>query len=506
MHTIKYHRILHTMKRLRCGALILVVMLLPGTAHAQIVEDLPEEAPFSPRIFIQAIQVSGKEFVALKNNSEEELSLGNYRIQYFNDYDVAAASSSKLIDLSEIILPAEATLLLLTEPTFVCEGMVVGSASLGFADKKGLVQVVRETQLVPGGPVSVEVEDAIGWSDEAEPPEEVEKTPESKDQFFWRKITEELDSDLETAPLPFSEWSWQIAKTDEENVCDITLVDNSPINEDEQTEAALPPLTLAPKVEPPATILPKTTQVVAAKTTAKKPVYPARSIGLTAPQITELLPNPGPPLTDADDEFIELYNSNDKIFELSGFKLEVGSTSKRTYTFPQGTLLKPKSFTAFYSTDISVSLANTKSQVRLLDPFGNMISEAEVYEKAKDNLAWALASGKWYWTTTVTPGAANVISEPAATVKAASTSKAKAVSATSSGGSTTNGSGAGSIAPDPLPEENNNDSLHPIVLAGVGMLALGYALYEYRQDIAHRINQFRQYRADRRSHRTSAQG
>jgi len=43
---------------------------------------------------------------------------------------------------------------------------------------------------------------------------------------------------------------------------------------------------------------------------AATPVFPAADVGLVTPQLTELLPNPTAPKTDAQDEFIELYNSN----------------------------------------------------------------------------------------------------------------------------------------------------------------------------------------------------
>jgi hypothetical protein len=54
---------------------------------------------------------------------------------------------------------------------------------------------------------------------------------------------------------------------------------------------------------------------------------PDSDAGLAAPQISEVLPNPTPPATDAEGEFIELYNSNNNIFDLSGFSLQAGNTT-----------------------------------------------------------------------------------------------------------------------------------------------------------------------------------
>ncbi len=131
---------------------------------------------------------------------------------------------------------------------------------------------------------------------------------------------------------------------------------------------------------------------------------PKADVGLKAPAITELLPNPDGTGTDKTDEFIELYNPNAKPFDLSGFSLQTGITRKHTYVFPKGSSLPPKSFKAFYSKTTALSLSNTTGQTRLLAPSGNSVSDAAEYEKAKDGIAWALAKGKWYWTTKPTPG------------------------------------------------------------------------------------------------------
>jgi hypothetical protein len=212
---------------------------------------------------------------------------------------------------------------------------------------------------------------------------------------------------------------------------------------------------------------------------------------LAAPQVSEVLPNSAPPQTDADNEFIELYNSNSKPFDLSGFILQVGTTTIHKYTFPDGTTIEPKAFSAFYSSDTGLSLSNSEGRVAFLDPGGNTLGKTDEYVNAKDGYAWVRADGLWQWTTKPTPGAANVIIAP---------SSAGSSSKSASGGSVKGANTSAGASPTaPSAAEANTTQVHPLVLAGIGSAALLYALYEYRYDLANQLYKFRRYRAARRA-------
>jgi hypothetical protein len=243
--------------------------------------------------------------------------------------------------------------------------------------------------------------------------------------------------------------------------------------------------------DPPALIESLNTDVMNA---GDSPVIPASDVGLAPPQITELLPNPNGTGTDATDEFIELYNPNTQPFDLSGFVLQTGSTTKHSYTFPGGTKLPGKAFVAFYSTDTGLSLSNTSGAADLLDPLGALLSQTDDYGSAKDGAAWALAKGSWYWTTHPTPSASNIISEPVASSSKSKSSSSKKSTAKVKGAATTKSASA-------LPASNfNSDTqqvtpIHPWTLAVVAGLALAYGLYEYRLDVANFFHQLRRHRA-----------
>jgi hypothetical protein len=238
------------------------------------------------------------------------------------------------------------------------------------------------------------------------------------------------------------------------------------------------------------------------------PRIPAGNSGLKTPQISELLPNPASPQTDAEDEFIELYNPNDVPFELSGYVLEAGLTTKRKYVFPQGTTMQPHSFVAFFSGDTRISLSNTAGQVRLTDPQGAVLAESTAYGTAKDGQAWLFAGGSWQWTTKPTPNALNVVSAPAAVKKSTTTKAKKPASSTKSAATTSkqNKSETAETAAATTSTTNSRGPIHGGVLALVGGFAVLYAAYEYRRDVANKFHQFRSNRAARRALRQSAKG
>jgi hypothetical protein len=232
--------------------------------------------------------------------------------------------------------------------------------------------------------------------------------------------------------------------------------------------------------------------------------------GLLPPAITELLPNPASPQTDAADEFIELYNPNQVAFSLGGYRLQVGTSSTRTYTFPVGVQLAAGTYTAFFSANTSLSLNNSGSRVKLLGPTGTVMSASDPYGTAKDNQAWVIVGGKWQWTLTPTPNAPNTLTAVASAAAKAATAKkaiAKAKTTAATKTKTTKAkpvsTGTAALVADTATARS---PVHPAVLAVIGAAAVLYGAYEYRQDVANYFRRLRKHRAAGRENRQAAEG
>ena len=237
------------------------------------------------------------------------------------------------------------------------------------------------------------------------------------------------------------------------------------------------------------------------------------------PTITELLPNPAAPQTDDADEFIEVYNPNDRAFDLSGYTLEAGGATMRRYTLPAGTVLAPHAYQVFSSDVTGISLPNSGGSARLLDIVGTVIMQTGIYSTAPDGQAWMIQDGAWRWTVSPTPGVGNIfIASPVASKKAtAATAKqtVKKTTAVKAAATTKAKAKAKATAPKAKKTAAKKTSLSPVaasvrnpvhtgVLAAIGIFALLYGAYEYRHDLANKINQLRSNRAARRAARTSA--
>lgn len=442
----------------------------------------------APSLAISQLKItsSNGQFITLYNATNTALDMSKYQLEYFNSYDLGKATSSKLIALSGIV-PPHGYFMVNDDSLLLCYRLTVDSVSLGLSSTAGLVEVLAFNQSNPGGSVTPVLQDYVGWSKTAA--SGAQTLPASTSAFLQRLPVDGSNNPLVGAP---GAGSWQSVQPDSNNACNLVGAGSGNAG---AVQTGLNQL--LPSTEPPATILEADSGGGSVAPAAA--IMPASDIGLMAPTVTEILPNPSGTGNDSTDEFIELYNPNSTNFDLSGFSLQSGTTSLHTYTFPAGTSLSAQSFTAFYSTTTGLSLSNGGGQVKLLDPFGNSISATDSYSAASDGQTWALAKGKWYWTTTATPGKANVIKQPPAKKKssaktAASKNKAaKAAKGKVKAAKTTSASAASDAA--------TTSPIHLWTLALVGGLALLYGAYEYRADLANRIYRFKQYLGDRNANR-----
>ncbi|HOZ36243.1 MAG TPA: lamin tail domain-containing protein [bacterium] len=128
--------------------------------------------------------------------------------------------------------------------------------------------------------------------------------------------------------------------------------------------------------------------------------------------MNELLPNP----SESDDyEWIELYNQGSTTVDLDSWQLADNSKSFilkaignfKTIIEAQGFLVIPKAVSG-------ISLNNTGGEgITLKNPDGMIAGQTNYSESAGDNHGWARnESGGYEWTTTVTEGTTNIITQP----------------------------------------------------------------------------------------------
>lgn len=454
-------RIIMKWVRFRIGVVGLVFITVLAAVSFFAPTTMAEE-PKNTLEFTKFKIVTGSQFFEIKNTGEEEMSLNGIQLVYYNNYNVDSASSSKMISLSGLLQPGE-YYLVNDSNIKLCYRTMVASASLGFSTTSGMVQLIAFKQDTIGGPFVSEVLDSVAWSRAVAASPVHVLPPTSEPNAFMQKTPE----------------GWQKYQVNPDNPCEyLQYFTVEPEDEDFYfLTGDMPPVTRMAYIEPGS-------------------VKVNRNVGKKAPIINELLPNTAPPQVDAEDEFVEIYNPNDATFDLSGFKLAFGSNNPRKYTFPEGTVMQPGEFKVFRSGGTSISLSNTRAQVWLLDPNEKIIDQTEPYSSAKDGQAWALDSttGKWVWSMRATPGEANILmSVPDKNAKSTTTAAILGISDSGSGSdSGTGGGSATATLADKTP-------IHPAVLAVVGLAAVAYAGYEYRQDIANKLFQFRQYRERRRA-------
>ena len=124
--------------------------------------------------------------------------------------------------------------------------------------------------------------------------------------------------------------------------------------------------------------------------------------------INEILPSPEG--SDAENEWIEIFNQNNFPVDISRWKITDTQGKIKSYTLPQNTIIHAKSFLLLQRPQTKITLNNSSDGLNLIQPNGTVI-DAVVYEKAKLNQSYNRIGGKWIWSSVLTPGWENIISE-----------------------------------------------------------------------------------------------
>ena len=124
--------------------------------------------------------------------------------------------------------------------------------------------------------------------------------------------------------------------------------------------------------------------------------------------ISEFLPNPQ---GSDDQEFIEIFSNDEKPVSLAGWQLDDAEGGSKPYAIPEGTIIKPGQYLAFWRDQTKIALNNSDEVVRLFAPDGTLVDYTD-YEESKEGKSFVLDERfVWRQTQTPTPGEINVLDE-----------------------------------------------------------------------------------------------
>ena len=428
-------------------------------------------------VLITAVQTettasASEEYVTITNNSSAAIDISTWHVQYFSASAANFDSPTRNIALSGT-LASHQNFMIASSGYKTSEAQAFFGATL--AATGGHIRLVR------GSGSSLVQHDLLGWGT-ALHPEGSAIAAAAKGQIYSRKKVDNLFVDTDSNAQDFTNG----ANTDPQSANQGVSQSGGQNGQD----------------NPPASD---------GQSGSSDGGVEADADGVTSLlRITELLPDPAAPATDAQDEYIELCNGGSQAVDLTGYKLQSGANNTYSYTFKSGTLAAG-SYMVLYVRDTKLTLSNSTGKARLLDPAGTVVDETATYKDVPTGSAWALIDTVWQWTASLTPGAANTLTAAPVKSTAGTTKGATSTSKTSSSSSKTKAastsksssakdknattSSAGTAYEDPK-SDGKSLPVQPLLLAAVGVPLIGYMLYEYRHDLA---NYFSKRRRNRRA-------
>lgn len=474
-------------RALRLG--VILVSLLLGCVPAGQVMAETVAAPVTPELAFREVKIKGDDFMVLQAGANE-IQLGEYWLGYSSSDPIESLAQEYQL-ATGVLRPKQAVVLVGDSAVPTCDAVLAMDLPMALAETKGAVALWHQRRLADGKSITYDFVDSFTWTNTKTGFADIIRPTTTEDGLaqptWFRRLAE-------------GKLTWEVANllSDETGTCSLVTKSGATAGSYDPPMADTPPAVVETEE--------------GSDSSAAADGTTGGNVGLIAPQITELLPNPAGTGTDATDEYIELYNPNSVTFDLGGYLLETGLTTTHTYTFPAGTLLQPQSFATFFASETGLAMSNTSGQAVLKDEDGVVIAATDPYGTAADGKAWALADGVWYWTIMPTPEAANIIAEAAAKVLTASTIKTtttktaaakKTTTATKKATAPKAKTTTAKTATKKVASEATTPprGIHPLVLALVAIVAVGYGVYEYRTDLANAFHKFRTDRAARRSHR-----
>ena len=116
-------------------------------------------------------------------------------------------------------------------------------------------------------------------------------------------------------------------------------------------------------------------------------------------------------------EWIEIFNSNNFDVDLSGWKISDTAGTITNYTFSKDVKILSGGFLILKRPDTKIMLNNDEDGLNFYTPDGKII-DSVTYTKAPTGQSYNKTDLGWQWSTTLTPGFTNKISQPTIAVNA----------------------------------------------------------------------------------------
>jgi len=126
--------------------------------------------------------------------------------------------------------------------------------------------------------------------------------------------------------------------------------------------------------------------------------YPTRIV------FNEILPSPEGP--DAENEWIELYNQNDFEVDLSNWTIQDTTGSTKTYIL--NSKVPANGYLVLLRPETKITLNNSGDGLNLFNPNGEIV-DSVTFGKASLDQSYNKTQSGWVWSTTLTPGAKNIV-------------------------------------------------------------------------------------------------
>lgn len=332
--------------------------------------------------------VSQKRLVEIYNNSDLPVDVTGWCLYHSSASEISNDTLACLTDENlalHYVLPARSYLLFGNDPLESETKM-----SFDFEIEKGLGSASGGHVFLKNSDVEI---DRLGWG-EATKPEGV-AVPLGVDKVLQRQ-QDELGNYIDT----------------DDNSMDFA---DSTIREVYQTGALMEVVDVCVNINGIQVLLPSGFEINEDEECAEAPAAGEYCIGEcvedepkeTPPLIlNELLPNASG--TDDGNEFIEIYNPNEEDVSLDDYSLQIGASFERNYDFSNGEIISAGSYRVFYNNQIRFTLLNASSGVRLIH--GDETIDQIIYSNPPEGQSWALVDGIWQYTNRPTPNSANLSS------------------------------------------------------------------------------------------------